>query len=225
MPSFPTAEQRARFMDAMEFRHSCKTFDPRREIPDEDFAFLLEVARLSPSSFGFEPWRLVSVQDRPLRERMREVSWGAQGQLPTASRFLAITVQRGQELTFGDGYIGRLLRDTRELPPERIEGSKARFGSFASDDFRLDTPERLTEWAARQAYIVLANLMTAAAFIGIDTCPIEGFHQEKLESVLDGHGGYDRATQAVVCMLAFGFRVNEQKPRLRRPISDCVGWA
>lgn len=220
-----STDARTRFLQAMDFRHACKTFDPQRKIPEADFAFLLEVARLSPTSFGFEPWRLVAVQDPELRDRLRVVSWGAQGQLPTASHFLAITVVRGQELNFGSGHIGQLLRETRGLPPERLEGAKARFSSFTADDFKLDTPERLTEWAARQSYILLGNLMTAAAYLEIDSCPIEGFHQDNLEAILDGHGGYDRRTHAVVCMVALGYRTQEQKPRLRRPMADCVGWA
>ena len=216
---------RAQFLQAMEFRHACKTFDPARRIPDEDFQFLLEVAHLSPTSFGFELWRLVVVQDPALRERLKDVSWGAQGHLPTASHFVVLTVQRGESLSFDHGYLSWLLRDVKHLPAERVEGMRARFDSFVKEDFKLTPPQRLTDWAARQAYLAMGNMMTAAATIGIDSCPIEGFHQENVEAVLDGHGSYDRASQAVVCMLAFGYRVQEQKPRIRRNLSDSVGWA
>ena len=56
---------------AFHFRHACKVFDETKKIPDGDFNFILETARLSPSSFGFEPWKLLVVQDPALP------GWGA----------------------------------------------------------------------------------------------------------------------------------------------------
>lgn len=208
----------------MTFRHATKSFDPDRKIPEEDFAFLLETARLSPSSFGFEPWRLIVVQDRELRERLKAVSWGAQGQLPTASHFVAMTVLRGEQLAPRGDYLARLLAEGKGLPADRQEGAKVRFEDFIDHDFHLDSPEKLTEWAARQGYIVLGNLLTAAAFLGIDSCPIEGFTQESVESELKGHGGYDPLTHAVVCLAAFGYRTQDPRPKVRRPLEQSVGW-
>ena len=42
-------------LDAYHFRHACKAYDPARKISEDDFRFILETTRLSPSSFGFEP--------------------------------------------------------------------------------------------------------------------------------------------------------------------------
>jgi len=53
-----------KILEAYRFRHACKIFDETRKIPEEDFKVILESARLSPSSFGFEPWRYLVVQDR-----------------------------------------------------------------------------------------------------------------------------------------------------------------
>lgn len=61
---------------------------PAKKISGDDFAFLLEVGRLSPSSFGFEPWKFVILQDQAIRQRLLPVAWGAQRQLPTASHFV-----------------------------------------------------------------------------------------------------------------------------------------
>lgn len=35
-------------LDAFQFRHATKEFDPDRKISDEDFQFILEAGRLSP---------------------------------------------------------------------------------------------------------------------------------------------------------------------------------
>lgn len=43
-------------IDAFNFRHATKQFDPEKIIPKEDFETILEAGRLSPSSLGLEPW-------------------------------------------------------------------------------------------------------------------------------------------------------------------------
>ena len=75
-------------LDAFQFRHACKEFDHRKIIPIDDFEFILETARLSPSSFGLEPWYFVVVQDTALREQLKANAWGAPVKLDTASHFV-----------------------------------------------------------------------------------------------------------------------------------------
>ena len=55
-------------LNAFRFRHACKSYDAAKKIPAGDFAYILETARLSPSSFGLEPWRFLVVQNRTLRK-------------------------------------------------------------------------------------------------------------------------------------------------------------
>jgi len=218
-------ERRAELARITQFRHAAKRFDAGKAISSEDFDAILDAARYSPTSFGFEPWRLVVVQAPGLRDRLKVVSWGAQGQLPSASHYLVFTVLRGEHLAPRGPYLDRLLSEVKKMPAENQEWMKNKFGVFLQDEAVLDTPEKVTGWAARQAYIAVANVMTAAAFLGIDSCPIEGFHQAELEAVLDGHGGYDRTTQAAVCCVALGYRVEEPRTKVRRPLTEVVGWA
>ncbi|MFZ5375912.1 MAG: DUF309 domain-containing protein, partial [Campylobacterota bacterium] len=63
------------FLKAMEFRHACKRFDTEKKIPSEQFDSILEVARLSPSSFGMEPWRLIVVRNPSLRKALKPSCW------------------------------------------------------------------------------------------------------------------------------------------------------
>jgi nitroreductase len=66
-------------IEAFQFRHATKKFDPNKRISDDDFKTILEAGRLSPSSVGYEPWKFVVVQNKELREKLREVSWGNHG--------------------------------------------------------------------------------------------------------------------------------------------------
>jgi nitroreductase len=75
-------------LDAFWFRHACKEFDDSRKLNAEDFQFILETARLSPSSFGLEPWKFLVVQNPLLREKLAACTWGGQKQLPTGSHAL-----------------------------------------------------------------------------------------------------------------------------------------
>ena len=62
-------EIRKQIMETLNFRHACKEFKEDSAISEEDFTVIMEAARLSPSSFGFEPWKILIVQDMLLREK------------------------------------------------------------------------------------------------------------------------------------------------------------
>jgi len=208
---------------AFSFRHACKTFDPARKLPDEDFRLILETGRLSPSSFGFEPWRFVVVQDIALREKLRAVSWGAQGQLPTASHVIAI-LARKEDMRPGSGYTETFMRDVQKMSDEAIARRHKFYPQFHASDFRLQEPRALFDWSCRQTYIALANMMTAAAMIGIDSCPIEGFNQENAEAVLAEAGLLEDGRFGLAVMVAFGYRVTPQPVKTRQAMEQVVRW-
>lgn len=216
----------APILKAMEFRHATKTFDPNKKIPEPEFQTLLEVARLSPTSFGLEAWNLVVVQNPELRKSLLGPTWGGQGQIPTASHLVALTVLRGELLDPRGPYLPDYFRNRVGMPEERVQGMLSRLDNFFQVEFELQTAEKRTAWAARQAYIVLGNMMTAAATLGIDSCAMEGFHRAQVEKILDGKGGFDRKTHEVACLVAFGYRSKDQGPRRRRTLTEgVVGWA
>jgi nitroreductase len=211
-------------LDAFNFRHACKTFDAARRISDDDFSFILECGRLSPSSFGFEPWRFLVVQDMTLREKLRTVSWGAQGQFPTASH-VVVYLARKEDMRPGSDYTEHFMRDVQKLSAEGIARRHSFYPQFHQSDFRLDTPRAVFDWACHQAYIALGNMMTAAALIGIDSCPIEGFDRENAEAVLNEAGLLEDGRFGLAVMAAFGYRVNPQPAKTRQPLDAVVRWA
>ncbi|MFN3544478.1 MAG: NAD(P)H-dependent oxidoreductase [Thiobacillus sp.] len=209
-------------LQAFNFRHACKTFDPARKITDADFHFILECGRLSPSSFGYEPWRFIVVQDMGLREKLRAVSWGAQGQFPSASHVVCLLARKDMEP--GSGYTEHMMRDVHHLSDEAIARRHRFYPQFHQTDFRLDTPRAVFDWSCRQVYIALANMMTAAALIRIDSCPIEGFNREGAEAVLDEAGLLEGGRFGLAVMAAFGYRINPQPAKTRQPLEDVVRW-
>ncbi|MDF2927136.1 MAG: nitroreductase YfkO [Paenibacillaceae bacterium] len=212
-------------LQAYQFRHACKEFDSGKPVSEDDFAFILETGRLSPSSFGFEPWRFVIAQNPDLRGKLLPVTWGAQRTLPTASHFIILLSRTAAGMLPLSEHIQHMMKDIQKLPEEVAVNKGAAFHRFLESDFcLLHNGRAMFEWASRQSYIALGNMMTAAALIGIDSCPIEGFDKTKVEELLEEEGILDRAQFGVSAMAAFGYRTSEPRKKTRRPTDEVVHW-
>lgn len=208
---------------AFEFRHATKEFDPTKKISAEDFDFILETARLSPSSVGLEPWKFVVVQNADLREKLRAVSWGAQGHMPTASHVVLVLARK--DASYKSDYFWQQLTGVKQIPAENVKNMMGRYQSFQEEDFKLMDSERaLFDWASKQTYIALGNMMTSAALIGIDSCPIEGFARDAVDTILREEGLLENDQYGISVMAAFGYRVKAPRPKTRREATDVIRW-
>lgn len=216
--------RKQQIIEAYQFRHACKEFDSSKKISDADFRFILETGRLSPSSFGFEPWKFVVVQNPAIREKLLPVTWGASKQLPTSSHFVIILSRTKADMIADSDYIQNMLTNVKQFPEEIRAHFTNIYHKFLEVDFDLLGNERVMfEWAARQTYIALGNMMTAAAQIGIDSCPIEGFDKTKAEQILREEGIL-QGSFGISCMVAFGYRVSEPRPKTRQSLEQIVQW-
>ncbi|TYR80636.1 NAD(P)H-dependent oxidoreductase [Priestia megaterium] len=211
-------------LDAFQFRHATKAFDSNKKISDEDFNFILETGRLSPSSVGFEPWKFLVIQNSNLREKLKKVSWGAQGQLPTASHFVIILARK--DVRYDSEYVTNHMKNVKKVPDELMDTLSSRYRTFQEHDLHiLDNDRTLFDWASKQTYITLANMMTAAAQIGIDSCPIEGFNFESVHNILEEEGLLEEGALEVSVMVAFGYRKEEpQREKTRKELAQVVEW-
>ncbi len=201
------------FLKAMDFRHACKIFDETKKIPPEELNYILEVARKSPSSFGMEPWKFLVIQNQELKEKIRPVCW-EQPQITTCSD-LVIILAKIEDVKVESGIpLKRFAR--RPMPQEKRDFYIQLYANHLKDT--LNTDENIYSWTARQCYIAIGNMMSAAAAIGIDSCPIEGFEKEKLEEILQ----IDTTKYQVAMVLPFGYRINEQSEQLRLSFDEVV---
>ncbi|AXX87047.1 nitroreductase [Malaciobacter marinus] len=213
------------FLNAMKFRHACKVFDEDKKIPDEDFEYILETGRLSPSSFGFEPWQFLVVQNKNLREKLKEFTWGGKSQLPTCSHFVIILSRKRNSMIYDSEYISYMMKDIQNLPENIIELKGGFYEKFQKSDFDLFNNDRaIFDWATKQTYIALGNMMTAAAYIGVDSCPIEGFDMEKMRIFLEEDLNINSQEFGVSCMLAFGYRKENPREKTRQNINNISKW-
>lgn len=196
------------FEKAMHFRHATKIFDASKPMSEEDLTFILEAGRMSPSSFGMEHWQFFIIRDTAMREAIQAVAWN-QPQITTASELIAI------------GYKKRVRSNDPYIQSE--------FEKFGYPDYLRDmyaqwidprNDETLESWSACQVYIAAANMMSAAASIGIDSCPMEGFERNAVEKIM----GVDSREFGIPLLIPFGYRLKEQQPRLRSELSELVTY-
>ena len=217
-----TSAQGTEYIHALATRYACKRYDPNAHITKSDFNTILEAARLSPSSFGFEPWKLLVIEDRDLLERIFDVSWGAKRD---ADRTVIILARR--DVTSDSEWTHHIAHDVQHLSMMNERDRLKQFEEFQANDICvLDDSRALFEWSCRQTYIALANMLSAAAMIGVDATPVEGFNVKELEDLLVFRGLYDPAEWGVSVMVQFGIHDPSVKTptKTRRPFGEVVEY-
>lgn len=201
------------FSKAMDFRHACKIFDETKKITDEEIHYILEAGRKSPSSFGMEAWKFLVITNEALKAKLRPYCWD-QVQITSCSHLVVILA--GIENAKVESGVPKKRFCRREMPQEKLDFYMDIYAKHLSKT--LSSDENIYAWTAKQSYIALGNMMTAAAFVGIDSCPIEGFEKENVEEVL----GLDTTKYQVAVIVPFGYRVNEQPIQQRLPFDEVV---
>ena len=203
------------FMNAMDYRHACKVFDENRKIPEDQMDYILEIARKSPSSFGMEAWKFLVITNDELKEKLRPACWN-QVQITSCSH-LVIVLAGIKNVKPEEGEVRKRF-ERRNMPQEKLDF----YINLYTDHLQhtLSCDENIYAWTSKQTYIAAANMMTGAAFLGIDSCPIEGYDKNVIEEIL----GLDKAEFQLSLVLPFGYRVNEQSEALRLPKEDVVEY-
>ena len=202
------------YLEILKFRHACKIFDESKKIGAGEFDFILEAGRLSPSSTGLEQWDFLVVQNKELREKIKAVSWN-QAQITSCSH-LVVVLAKVKEIKVGSSYIDKMIARRAD---KDIEAIAARQKFFLLSNFKNDD-ELTFQWSHEQCMIAATNMMNAAASLGIDSCPIEGFDRHALNEIL----GLDESEKRVAIVVPFGYRLNPQPEKLRRQRSEVVTW-
>ncbi len=201
----------------LNWRYATKRFDATRTIPAEQWAALEQALVLAPSSFGLQPWKFLVVTTPALRQQLRAQSWG-QTQVTEASHYLVLTGLRTTTADDVDRYLQR-QSEVQGVPIEKLSGYRKVVVDFVQKGWAAGD---LAGWNARQVYIALGQFMTAAAMLGIDTCPMEGIDKDAYDRTL----GLDGSRYATLCACAAGFRAAEDKhataPKVRFPLDQVI---
>lgn len=212
-------EKNKEILEAFNYRYACKKFNKDKKVSDEDFATIIESARLSPSSFGLEPWKFLLLKNEKMKEDFKEFAWGGINSLNGASHIVIVLAKKG--VTADSKHMAHMLKDVKKVSGEVENIIKEEFHDFQKNQFKLLENERvLFDWASKQTYIALGNMMTTAAFLGIDSCAIEGFEKDKAEKYLSEKGLLNTDEYGMSYMVSFGYRDEEQPVKIRQQLSE-----
>lgn len=203
------------FKDTLNFRHACKIFDENKKISQSDFDEILQAARLSPSSLGLEHWEIWLINNRNLRQKLKEICLN-QAQITTASHLLVIFAKIA-DLKIGSKYIENMIS-------RRMDKNSSQHSAYLSKTNQLLTNFGQSEleifaWSKAQCFLAAQNMMSMAASLGIDSCPIEGWSDENALNLALKN---DKSQKRIALILTFGYRINEPKPKIRRNLDEFV---
>ncbi|RZJ72236.1 nitroreductase family protein [Flavobacterium sp.] len=202
--------------DSLKWRYATKKMNGNK-VPDDKLHYILEAARLAPSSSGLQPYEIFVISDKAILEKIRPISFD-QSQITDASHVLVFAAWDGYSLEKIDHVFKRTAAE-RGLPPTQMDDYKNMLWSMYEP--------RGKEWqanhAARQAYISFSMAIAAAAEQGVDATPMEGFLNEELDKILNlGELGLKSAV-----ILPIGYRDAEQDwlvnmKKVRTPESEFI---
>lgn len=201
----------------LEWRYATKKMNPAKAVPQEKVDRIVEAARLAPTSSGLQPFEIIVVTSKSVREQIKPKAWG-QEQITDCSHLLVFAAW--------DNYtperINMMFDLTNAQRGSTNEGwenyRKMLLGTYPGRDAQTNF-----EHAARQAYIGLGAALIAAAFEEVDSTPMEGFDPKALDEILNLSARGLRS----VAILPLGYREESKDwlvnlKKVRRPRDQFV---
>ncbi len=180
---------------------------------------ILDAIQLSASSYGLQPYSILVVTEKELREKLQPAIWN-QPQVVEGSHLLVFAAWKEVSVDRIDAYIRQIAKvrgmTLEALAPMREKLVKRFAGMSTAKHF---------EWAARQTYIALGTGLVAAAEQKVDSTPMEGFDPAEVDKIL----GLEEKGLGSTTLLVLGYR-DEDKDHLsdankvRRPQETLVEW-
>jgi nitroreductase len=203
---------REELQERLHWRYATKQFDPNRKINASDWATLEEALRLTPSSGGLQPWKFIVITNPAMRAKLLPASYG-QPQITNASHLVVFAAKNNFNEADVDAHLQNVAR-TQGVPVESLAQLR---GMLVGGIVQSQDEAARNAWARNQAYIALGNLLTSAALLGIDACPMEGFDRTQYDEIL----GLKRQGYASAVIATLGYRLPTDKyaaaPKVRFP--------
>lgn len=188
------------FLDKLKHRYATKKMDPQKPVPQEKVDRIVEAVRLAPTSSGLQPFELLVISNRELREKLKPLAW-SQGQITDGSHVLVFAAW--------DTYTPERINAMFDLTNQERGTTNAGFEKYRQKllaTYPPRTPHENFEHAARQAYIGLGFALIAAAEEGVDCTPMEGFDPRAVDELL----GLPAKGLRTVLLLPLGYRETEK---------------
>jgi len=189
------------YIDSLKWRYAVKKYDTTKKVSSEDIETLKEAVRLSVSSVGLQPYKVIIVETQAVKEQLAEAASGNNKNVFADASHLFIFAN---ELNVGATHVEKYIDNVsvqREVAKEAVSG----FADYINGFLSSLTEEQKNIWTAKQAYIALSTLINSAALLKIDATPMEGFDAAKLNQILNLE---EKGLNAAV-IAAIGYRHEE----------------
>ncbi|MBC7398857.1 MAG: NAD(P)H-dependent oxidoreductase [Mucilaginibacter sp.] len=201
-------------IDKLNWRYATKKFDAIKKLTAEQLNALLDAVQLAPSSAGLQAYRIIVVENPQVKEQLREAARGQQ-QLTTASHVIVFAAETNLDSAYVKTYIDRIAA-TRGIDRANLEA----FETNITNNVNRMTEDVKIVWNHKQAYIALGVLLSAAADLGIDACPMEGFEAGRFDEIL----GLRELGLTTSVIAPIGFRAEDDAlataAKVRRPKAE-----
>mgnify|MGYP003333902581 FL=1 len=206
-------------LDKLKWRYATKKMDPSKEVPAEKVDAILEAIRLTASSSGLQPYELIVITNKDLREKIKAIA-NNQSQITDCSHLVVFAAW--------DHYTEQRINDAFDMT-EQVRNFKNDAGvayrQMLLKNYPARDPEVNFTHTAKQAYIGLGTALIAAAEAEVDATPMEGFDPKALDEIL---GLKEKGLRSVV-MLPLGYRKADEDwllnlKKVRRPTDQFVSW-
>lgn len=183
----------------LQWRYATKKFNPSKAVPQDKLDRILEAVRLTATSSGLQPYEVLVVTNKAVREQIKPVAWN-QDQVTDASHLLVFAAW--------DNYTADrinmmfdLVNDERGFKNEGWENYRQLIlNTYVPRDAEVNY-----QHAARQAYIGVGTALIAAAEEHVDATPMEGFDPKAVDQIL----GLDKRGLRSVVIIPVGYRADE----------------
>lgn len=203
-------------LDSLEWRYATKKFDTNTILPESIIERISMAFNLTATSYGLQPIKLKIVKNKALQHKMRDAAMG-QEQVSTASHVLVFCIENEVSNDFINAYFENIKKDRNT----NIKAINA-YNQVLIDRFAKKTVAQIKDWATKQAYLALGNLLTVCAIEKIDSCPMEGFIPEQINELLN----LNQESLSAVLLLPIGKRANDDTnatlKKVRRPLHSIV---
>ena len=180
-------------------RYATKKFDATKKVSDDDIALIEEATRLSASSYGFQPYTLLKIENPEIRKQLQPLSWG-QSQIVDASHLYVFCSYLDFTEEMVNDYVQKKAT-IQNIPINKLDG----YSAFMKGKLKEISKQEMPHWTAKQTYIALANMLAACGELNIDSCPIEGFEPKEYDKLL---GLNEKGLTATVVM-ALGYHAQD----------------
>jgi nitroreductase len=203
-------------LDKLNWRYAAKAMNGKK-VPQDKINNIIEAISLSPTSSGLQPFEVFVITNQEIKEKIKPIAWN-QPVVTDCSHLLVFAAWD----TYTADRINKMFDLTNDIRGFKNDGWE-NYRQMLLDSYPKRDPEENFNHAAKQAYIAFSQAISAAAFQGIDSTPMEGFDPAALDEIL---GLKEKGLKSCV-MLPIGYR-NESEdwlvnlPKVRKSKEDLV---